>query len=124
MCCSAQEENGATGNKGLAGLLGNPVLSTSVAGLATAATAFAAVEVVACTVDCCLQLHMSHTKIVLCLHFVHVNSTADRMDEVLWFLLAAHAAVAAQARGGTARVCTLGISQMSGQKQIEGGLTL
>ena len=42
---SIQEENGATGNKGLAGLLGNPVLSTSVAGLATAATGFAAVEV-------------------------------------------------------------------------------
>lgn len=41
----ALQENGATGNKGLAGLLGNPVLSTSVAGLATAATAFAAVEV-------------------------------------------------------------------------------
>jgi hypothetical protein len=47
--CAAQEENGATGNKGLAGLLGNPVLSTSVAGLATAATGFAAVEVGACT---------------------------------------------------------------------------
>ena len=39
------EENGATGNKGLAGILGNPVLATSVAGLATSATAFAAVEV-------------------------------------------------------------------------------
>lgn len=38
------EENGATGNKGLAGILGNPVLATSVAGLATSATAFAAVE--------------------------------------------------------------------------------
>ena len=100
------------------------MLSTSVAGLATAATAFAAVEVVACTVDCCLQLHMSDTKTVLCLHFVHVNSTAYRVDEVVWLLLAAHAAVAAQARGGTVRLCNLGTSQMSGQKQIEGGLTL
>jgi hypothetical protein len=39
------EENGATGNKGLAGILGNPVIATSVAGLATSATAFAAIEV-------------------------------------------------------------------------------
>lgn len=39
------KENGATGNKGLAGILGNPVLATSVAGLATSATAFSAVEV-------------------------------------------------------------------------------
>jgi hypothetical protein len=38
------EENGATGNKGLAGILGNPVLATSVAGLATSATAFATME--------------------------------------------------------------------------------
>jgi hypothetical protein len=38
------EENGATGNKGLAGILGNPVIATSVAGLATSATAFAAIE--------------------------------------------------------------------------------
>lgn len=38
------EENGATGNKGLAAQLGNPVLSTSVAGLATSATGFSAVE--------------------------------------------------------------------------------
>lgn len=37
--------NHCAGNKGLAGLLANPVLSTSVAGLATAATGFAAVEV-------------------------------------------------------------------------------
>ncbi|KAA6426930.1 MAG: hypothetical protein FRX49_03254 [Trebouxia sp. A1-2] len=38
------EEFGATGNKGLVGLLSNPVLANGVAGLATSATAFAAVE--------------------------------------------------------------------------------
>lgn len=38
------EELGATGNKGLAGILGNPVLSNAVAGLATAASSFATLE--------------------------------------------------------------------------------
>ena len=33
------EELGATGNKGLAGILSNPVLANAVAGLATSATA-------------------------------------------------------------------------------------
>ena len=35
---------GATGNKGLAGLTGNPVLANGIAGLATSATAQATVE--------------------------------------------------------------------------------
>lgn len=43
--CSIVQEHGATGNKGLSGLLANPVLATSVAGLGTSATAFAAIEV-------------------------------------------------------------------------------
>ncbi|DBA90435.1 TPA: hypothetical protein ACH3X1_003706 [Trebouxia sp. C0004] len=38
------EEFGATGNKGLVGIISNPVLANGVAGLATSATAFAAVE--------------------------------------------------------------------------------
>ncbi|KAK9837750.1 hypothetical protein WJX74_004245 [Apatococcus lobatus] len=38
------EELGATGNKGLAGLISNPVLANGVAGLATSATAQATVE--------------------------------------------------------------------------------
>ncbi|KAK9826220.1 hypothetical protein WJX74_000769 [Apatococcus lobatus] len=38
------EELGATGNKGLTSLLSNPVIADGVAGLATTATAFAAVE--------------------------------------------------------------------------------
>ena len=39
------EELGATGNKGLTSLLSNPVIADGVAGLATSATAFAAIEV-------------------------------------------------------------------------------
>ena len=39
------EELGATGNKGLTAILSNPVLANGVAGLATTATAFAAIEV-------------------------------------------------------------------------------
>ncbi|EIE26937.1 hypothetical protein COCSUDRAFT_59435 [Coccomyxa subellipsoidea C-169] len=38
------EELGATGNKGLVGLLGNPVIANGVAGLATSATAQATVQ--------------------------------------------------------------------------------
>jgi hypothetical protein len=38
------EELGATGNKGLAGLISNPVLANGVAGLATSATAQATIE--------------------------------------------------------------------------------
>lgn len=38
------EELGATGNKGLAGLTGNPVLANGIAGLATSATAQATVQ--------------------------------------------------------------------------------
>lgn len=38
------EELGATGNKGLAGIVGNPVLSQAIAGLATSATAQATLE--------------------------------------------------------------------------------
>ncbi|KAK9862594.1 hypothetical protein WJX84_000232 [Apatococcus fuscideae] len=38
------EELGATGNKGLTGIISNPVINNGVAGLATSATAFAAVE--------------------------------------------------------------------------------
>lgn len=38
------EELGATGNKGLIGLITNPVIANGVAGLATSATAFAAIE--------------------------------------------------------------------------------
>ncbi|KAL3144311.1 hypothetical protein ABBQ32_14189 [Trebouxia sp. C0010 RCD-2024] len=38
------EEFGATGNKGLVGITSNPVLANGIAGLATTATAFAAVE--------------------------------------------------------------------------------
>lgn len=59
LCCSADpfmndqnfvlsvltlEELGATGNKGLAGLTGNPVLANGIAGLATSATAQATVQ--------------------------------------------------------------------------------
>ena len=39
------EELGARGNKGLAGLVDNPVHSAAIAGLATSATAQATVEV-------------------------------------------------------------------------------
>ena len=39
------EELGATGNKGLTGLMTNPVLANGLAGLATSATAQATVEV-------------------------------------------------------------------------------
>lgn len=38
------EELGATGNKGLSGIVGNPVLSQAIAGLATSATAQATLE--------------------------------------------------------------------------------
>lgn len=38
------EELGATGNKGLAGLTGNPVLANGIAALATSATAQATVQ--------------------------------------------------------------------------------
>lgn len=38
------EELGATGNKGLAGITGNPVIANGIAGLATSATAQATVE--------------------------------------------------------------------------------
>jgi len=38
------EELGATGNKGLIGLISNPVIANAVAGLATSATAQAAVQ--------------------------------------------------------------------------------
>ena len=38
------EELGATGNKGLIGIITNPVLANAVAGLATSATAQAAIE--------------------------------------------------------------------------------
>lgn len=43
-CVTALEELGATGNKGLIGLITNPVLANGVAGLATSATAQATVE--------------------------------------------------------------------------------
>ena len=38
------EELGATGNKGLAGITGNPVIANGIAGLATSATAQSTVE--------------------------------------------------------------------------------
>lgn len=42
------EELGATGNKGLSGVMTNPVLQDGLAGLATSATAQATVEVSIC----------------------------------------------------------------------------
>ena len=45
LCVLTLEELGATGNKGLTGLLSNPVLANGVSGLATSATAQATVEV-------------------------------------------------------------------------------
>ena len=53
------EELGATGNKGLTSLLSNPVINDGVAGLATSATAFAAVEV-----STCLDLLILHSAIL------------------------------------------------------------
>ncbi|KAK9839731.1 hypothetical protein WJX84_008142 [Apatococcus fuscideae] len=44
LCVLTLEELGATGNKGLTGLLSNPVLANGVSGLATSATAQATVE--------------------------------------------------------------------------------
>ena len=45
LCVVTLEELGATGNKGLIGLMTNPVLANGLAGLATSATAQATVEV-------------------------------------------------------------------------------
>jgi hypothetical protein len=45
LCVLSLEELGARGNKGLAGLVNNPVHSAAIAGLATSATAQATVEV-------------------------------------------------------------------------------
>jgi hypothetical protein len=46
------EETGARGNKGLAGLVDNPVHSNAIAGLATSATAQATVEVPNRIINC------------------------------------------------------------------------
>lgn len=80
-----------------AGLLGNPVLSTSVAGLATSATGFAAVEV--CLHQCKGELTirsccMLSTELAGLPAFMH----RDQMGTMLVCLHAAHSAVAAQAR--------------------------
>lgn len=90
------EELGATGNKGLSGVMTNPVLQDGLAGLATSATAQATVEVSIClllawdhswytvttypegniacvaisAVSCCNSCCISHT--VICWHHISV----------------------------------------------------
>jgi len=55
LCVVTLEELGATGNKGLIGLMTNPVLANGLAGLATSATAQATVEV---SPPSCLNLRL------------------------------------------------------------------
>ena len=90
------QEFGATGNKGLVALLSNPVLANGVAGLATSATAQAAIEVssrlcyviiMSCSCKLPSSLLMLKGKAVMCAVLIRCCLVCAAMPGPQWLTL-------------------------------------